>query len=46
VLTKILGPKKGAEITVWWRKLRYEELKDPYVWVINSRMIQWAGNMA
>jgi hypothetical protein len=35
-LNKILGPKKEAEVTIWWRKLHYEELKDLYLWVINS----------
>jgi len=31
VLRKILGPKKEAEVTVWCRKLCYEELKDLYI---------------
>jgi len=42
----MLGPKKEEEITVWWRKVHCEELKDLYIWVIDSRMVQWAGNMA
>jgi len=46
VLRNILGSKKEAEVTVWWRKLHYEELKDLYIWVIDSRMVQSAGNMA
>jgi hypothetical protein len=50
VLRKIVGPEKEEEVTVGWRKLHNEELKDlytsPNIWVIKSRMIQWAGNVA
>jgi len=50
VLRRIFGPKR-VEVTGEWRKLRNEELTDPYcspniVWVINSRRMRWEGQVA
>ena len=49
-LRRIFGPKRD-EVTGEWRKLHNEELYDLYsstniVWVIKSRRIRWAGNVA
>jgi len=49
-LRKIFGPKRDG-ITGKWRKLHTEELNDLYplwniVWVIISRRMRWAGNVA
>jgi len=45
-----LGPKRD-EIKREWRKLHNEELNDLYfspniVWVIESRIMRWAGHVA
>jgi len=50
VLRRIFGPKRD-EITGEWRILHNEELNDLYsspniVWVIKSRRMRWAGNVA
>ena len=49
MLRKIFGPKR-AEVTWELRELHNEELYDlyslPYMWVINSRRMEWAGNIA
>jgi hypothetical protein len=50
VLRGIFGPKRD-EVTGEWRKLHSEVLRDLYpspniVWVINSRRMIWAGNIA
>ena len=50
VLRKIFGPKRD-EVKAEWRKLHNEELNDLYtshsiVWVVKSRRISWAGNVA
>ena len=50
MLRRIFGPKVG-EVTGEWRKLYKEEINDPYctpsiVWVIKSRRMRWAGNIA
>ena len=50
VLRKIFEPKRD-EVKSEWRKLRNEELNDPYsspniVWVIKSRRMRWAGHVA
>jgi hypothetical protein len=50
VLRGIFGPKRD-EVTVEWRKLHNEELRDSYrsliiVQVIKSRRIRWVGNVA
>ena len=44
------GPKRD-KVTGEWRKLRNEELNDPYslpniVWVVKSRRMRWAGHVA
>jgi hypothetical protein len=49
-LRRIFGPKRDEVIAVW-RKLHNEELHDLYcsptiVWVIKSRRMRWAGNVA
>jgi hypothetical protein len=50
VLRKIFGPKKG-EVTVEWRKLHNEELRDLYsspsiIKIIKSRRMRWAGHVS
>ena len=50
VLRRIFGPKRD-EVTGEWRELHNEELNDLYcspniVWVIKSRRMRWAGNVA
>jgi hypothetical protein len=50
VLRRIFGPKRD-EVTREWRKLHNEELNDLYsspniVWMIKSRKLGWAGNVA
>jgi hypothetical protein len=50
VLRRIFGPKR-EEVTGKWRRLHNEELNDLYcspniVWVIKSRRMRWAGNVA
>jgi hypothetical protein len=50
VLRRIFGSKRD-EVTVEWRKLHNEDLHDLYsspniVWVIKSRRMRWAGNVA
>jgi hypothetical protein len=50
VLRRIFGPERD-EVTGEWRKLRNEELNDPYslpniVRVITSRRMRWAGHVA
>jgi hypothetical protein len=50
VLRRIFGPKKD-EVTVEWRKLHNEELRDLYsspsiIRVIKSRRMRWAGHVA
>jgi hypothetical protein len=50
VLRGIFGPK-GDEVTGEWRKLHNVELNDQHstpniVWVIKSRRVRWAGNVA
>jgi len=49
-LRRIFGPKRD-EATGEWRKLRNEELSDPYslpniVRVVKSRRMRWAGHVA
>jgi hypothetical protein len=49
-LRRILGPRRD-EVTGEWKKLHNEELNDLYcspniVWVIKSRRMRWAGNVA
>ena len=50
VLRRIFGPRRD-EVTGEWRRLHNEELNDLYtslniVWVIKSRRMRWAGNVA
>jgi len=50
VLRRIYGPRTG-EVTGEWTRLHNEELNDLYsspniVWVIKSRRMRWAGNVA
>jgi len=50
VLRGIFGPKRD-EVTAEWRKRHNEELKEQYsspnnIWVIKSRRMRWAGNVA
>jgi len=50
VLRRVFGPKRD-EVTEEWRKLHNEELRDLYsltniVWVVKSRRMRWAGNVA
>ena len=50
MLRRIFGPKRD-EVTGEWKKLRNEELNDPYcspniIWVIKSRRMRWAGYVA
>src|SRR5215469_4832864 len=49
VLRRVFGPKRD-EVTVEWRKLHNEELKDLYsspsiVQVVKSRRMRWAGHV-
>jgi hypothetical protein len=50
VLRRIFGPKRN-EVTVEWRKLHNEELRDFYsstskIRIIESRRIRWVGHVA
>jgi len=50
VLRRIFGPSRN-KVTGEWRRLHNEELNDWYcspniVWVIKSRRMRWAGNVA
>jgi hypothetical protein len=50
VLRTVFGPKR-VEVTGELRKLHNEELSDLYslpniVWVVKSRRMRWAGNVA
>jgi hypothetical protein len=50
MLRRIFGPKRG-EVTGEWRKLNNKELNDLYcspniIWVMNSRIMRWAGHVA
>jgi len=50
VLRRVFEPKRD-EVTGEWRKLRNEELSDPYslpniVRVVKSRRMRWAGHVA
>jgi hypothetical protein len=50
MLTRIFGLKRD-EVTGEWRRLHNEELDDLYsspniIWVIKSRRMRWAGNVA
>jgi hypothetical protein len=50
VLRRIFGPKR-VEVTVEWRKLHDEELRDLYsspsiIRMIKSRRMRWAGHIA
>ena len=50
VLRRIFGPRRD-EVMGEWRRLHNEELNDLYcsptiVWVIKSRRMRWAGNVA
>ena len=50
VVRKILGPKRD-EVTGEWRRLHNEELYVMYssqniIWVMKSRRIRWAGDVA
>jgi hypothetical protein len=50
VLRRIFGPERD-EATGEWRRLRNEELNDPYsspniTWVIKSTLMRWAGHVA
>jgi len=50
VLRRVFGPKRH-EVTVEWRKLHNEELRDLYslpniVRVVKSRRMRWAGHVA
>ena len=50
VLRRVFGPKRD-KVTVEWRKLHKEELRDLYslpnmVWVVKSRRMRWAEHVA
>jgi hypothetical protein len=50
VLRRVFGPKRD-EVTGEWRKLHNDKLSDLYflphiVWVVKSRRMRWAGNVA
>ena len=50
VLRRIFGPRRD-EVSGEWRRLHNEELNDLYsspniMWVIKSRRMRWAGNVA
>jgi hypothetical protein len=50
VLRRIFGPTRD-EVTGEWRRLRNEELNDPFcspnvIWVNISRRTRWAGHVA
>ena len=50
VLRRVFGPKRD-EVTMEWRKLHNEELRDLYslpniVWVVKSRRMRWTGHVA
>ena len=50
VLRRVFGPKRD-EVTVEWRKLHNEELRELYslpniVRVVKSRRMRWAGHVA
>jgi hypothetical protein len=50
VLRRIFGPNRD-EATGEWRRLHNEELNDLYlspniIWVIKSRKMRWAGDIA
>jgi hypothetical protein len=50
MLRKIFGPNR-EEVTGEWRRLRSEDLNDPYsssniIRVIKSRILRWAGHVA
>jgi hypothetical protein len=49
VLRRIFGPKRD-EVTIEWRKLHNEELRDLYsspsiISIIKSRRMRWAGHV-
>ena len=49
-LRRVFGPKRD-EVTGEWRKLHNEKLSDLYslpniVWVVKSRRMRWAGQVA
>jgi hypothetical protein len=50
VLRRIFGPKRD-EMTIEWRKLHNEELRDLHsspsiIRIIKSRWMRWAGHVA
>jgi hypothetical protein len=50
VLRRIFGPNRD-EVTVEWRKLHNEELRDLYsspsiIRILKSRRMRWAGHVA
>jgi hypothetical protein len=50
VLRKVLASKKN-DLTLYWRRLQKEELPAVcstaiIIWVVKSRTIRWAGNVA